>query len=470
MSTLFGNLEIGRKSLEAHQLALQITSNNMSNVNTPGYSRQRVVFDSGYPVDTPAGMVGSGVVVTNIESVRDQFTELRLVQGIQSQSKEAAIFNSLNQIQAVFPTGAQQLQEGISRFFNSLSTLADNPESVPLRHSVVSAARNLASVFNSTARQLEEIQLSVNRSVSDAVNKANSLASSIATLNQQILVAEGSGHAASSLRDERQQRLNELAELVDVQYYETNQGEFNISVGSGYSLVTGNIVQPLSTVAVGIQGLYEVHAGSIDITSRITGGQIAGLVQVRDSNIPAYQNALDTLANTIINQVNAQHVLGTDLSGTNPAVNFFNPAPVPVPPPTLPSGAALSFSVNPAVISDVKLIAASLSGEAGDNANALKLASLANLKIPGSGSETFSEAYASLQFTVGTDTQSSQRSLAAQSAVLTQLRNQRDSASAVSLDEEAIDLVRFQRAYQAATKFISTIDQLTAELIATFST
>ena len=328
----------------------------------------------------------------------------------------------------------------------------------------MSVAQNLATSFNRAARQLEETQSSVNRSIEDAVNKVNILAGNVATLNQEIIVAEGGGTEASGLRDQRQEYIKELSSLIDVHYYEAEDGAFYVSVAGGHSLVSGNTSQPLSAVPLGIQGHFEVRADNI--TNLISGGEVAGFIEIRDQKIPTYLGDLDTLANTIITQVNTQHALGTDLLG-NAGGNFFNPTPAPPAPLVLPAGAARNFSVNVALVADARLVAGQ-SGEAGDNANALALAGLAAVKTLNGGAETFAEGFASLQFRVGTDTQGAKRTLDPQSAVLTQLQNQRDSVSGVSLDEEALDLVRFQRAYQAATKFISTIDQLTGDIIAAF--
>ena len=224
--------------------------------------------------------------------------------------------------------------------------------------------------------------------------------------------------------------------------------------------MTSDFVNPLTTSAIPPSGLVQLKSGPNDITSLIQGGKLAGLLRVRDQLIPAYQNDLDTLAEGIITQVNTVHSAGTDLQvpPSSPGLNFLNPV-------TGVSGAAQVFSVNPAIAADLKNIAAGRSGSPGDNANALTMANLANQKVLSGGTETFAESFASLQFKVGTDTQSAKRSLDTQSALLKQLKNQRDSVSAVSLDEEAIDLIRFQRAYQASAKFISTIDQLTADLI-----
>jgi flagellar hook-associated protein 1 FlgK len=460
MSGLFGSLEIGRKSLMVQQQALQVTSNNIANVNTPGYSRQRAVLESSRPLQAGLLQIGTGVEIKTVESARDRFLEIRVAQGNQGSGKQQALVDSSSQIEAVFNVGDKGLQEAISRFFNSFSTLANDPTSSSLRSSVVSTAENLSNVFQSSAQQLVDIQQNTNGSIIDTVSQINHLASAIASLNHEIGAAEAVGGEAATLRDQRTELVNQLSNLVDIHYYEDEGGNFSVSVAGGQSLVTADFVNPLTTSATPPSGLVQVKSGPNEITSLIQGGKLAGLIQVRDQLIPAYQNDLDTLAESIISQVNTVHTGGTDLQvpPSSPGLNFFDPV-------TGVAGAAQAFSLNPAIAADLKNIAAGQSGSPGDNANALTLANLANQKVLSGGTETFAESFASLQFRVGTDTQSAKRSLDTQSALLKQLKNQRDSVSAVSLDEEAIDLIRFQRAYQASAKFISTIDQLTADLI-----
>lgn len=460
MSGLFGSLEIGRKSLQTQQQALQVTSNNIANVNTPGYSRQRAVLEASRPVQAGMLQLGTGVEIKTVESARDRFLEIRVAQGNEGNGKQQALVDSLSQIEGVFNVGDNGLQEAISRFFNSFSTLANDPTSSSLRSSVISAGENLSNVFQSSAQQLVDIQQNTNGAVVDTVNQINELASAIASLNREIGAAEAVGGEAATLRDQRTELVNQLSSLIDTHYYEDERGNFSVSVAGGQSLVTADFVNPLTTAATPPSGLVQVKSGPNDITSLIQGGKLAGLIQVRDQNIPTYQNDLDTLAESIISQVNVAHASGTDLQvpPSIPALNFFNPV-------AGVAGAAQAFSVNPAISADLKNIAAGQSGSPGDNANALTLANLANQKVLSGGTETFAESFASLQFQVGTDTQSAQRSLDTQSALLSQLKNQRDSVSAVSLDEEAVDLIRFQRAYQASARFISTIDQLTDDLI-----
>ncbi len=477
MGTLFGSLEVGRSSLLAQQFALQVTGNNIANVNTPGYSRQRVDMVPAPTLQSAAGEIGMGVDVKTVRSVRDRFIELRLSQGIQNNSHQEALLGALGLVEGAFNTNNQSLQENISQFFNSFTTLADNPESAPFRNSVITQAKNLASAFQSSARQLVDIRQNLNLQVTNVVDQVNTLAKGISSLNLSIVSAESGGADAGSLRDQRGELVNKLSELVDVHYYEAQDGTISVSIAGGQTLVTAGFVQPLTAAGSPPDGMFQVMAGWMNITDRFGGGKLAGLIEARDQLIPAYQTDLDSLANQVINAVNAQHQLGVDLNG-NQGQNFFNSVAVG-------TSAALTFSLNPVVASDVSLIAASQtdplptvpaptpnpghSGAPGDNSNALAMAGLAAQKLAAGGTETFSEAYAALQFRIGTDTQSAQGGVDTQNAMLTQLKNQRDSVSGVSLDEEAIDLVRYQRAYQASAKFISIIDQLTSDMITTFS-
>jgi flagellar hook-associated protein 1 FlgK len=473
MGTLFGSFEIGSRSLLAQQLGLEITGNNIANVNTPGYSRQNVEMETSPPIITAIGEIGTGVNVKTISSVRDRFIELQVSHATQDQSREQALSGVLDQVESAFSLNDGNLQESISQFYDSFNTLATNPESVPFRNSVIAQAKNLASAFHSSAQRLVDIRQNLNTQVSSVVDQVNSLATNISSLNNSILSAEVGGAAASSLRDQRGELINKLSELVDVNYYEAQDGTVSISVAGGQTLVTAGFVQPLQAVSSPPDGTIQVMSGLTNITNLVGSGKLAGLVEARDQLIPAYQTDLDNLATEITNSTNDQHRLGVDLYG-NAGLDFFNPV-------TSGTSAAQTISLNPLVAADGRLIAASQtdplptsptstpnpghSGASGDNSNALAMANLASQKLASGGSFTYAEAYAALQFRIGTDAQSAKQSLDTQSAMLTQVKNLRDSVSGVSLDEEAINLIRFQRAYQASSRFISVIDQLTADMI-----
>ena len=462
MWSLFDSLEIGKKSLAAQQAALQVTGNNIANVNTPGYHRQRAVLEPTSPVPTLIGDLGTGVTVSQVISVRDQFLELRISQATQNVSMQDTMAAFLKQVGTTFDTEDSGIQEGLSRFFNSFTVLATDPASSPLRYGVLSAAQDVATSFRNTARQLIEIQSQANSAAEETVHHINELTARIGQLNTQITIAEAGGHEAATLRDERSSAIQELAASIDIHYYEAEDGTVNVSTAGGDSLVTAGFVSEVRTETQPPNGFIGAFVGTREITDSVRGGKLGGLLEVRDRLIPAYQQELDALAAQIIAQVNAAHAAGTDLQtpSTSPAANLFVPA-------ASVAGAAAAFSVNPTVAADVRYIAAGQSGSPGDNSNALAIAALAFQKTLAGGTQTFSESFAALQFEVGTDEQSATLQSGIGNAMLTQLENSRDSYSGVSLDEEATDLIRFQRAYQAAARYVSVIDQLTEELLQT---
>jgi len=460
MAGLYSSLDVARSSLAAQQTALQVTGNNIANVNTPGYHRQRAIFETTPPEISETGPIGTGVTIEKVVSVRDQFLELRISQAHQNVAAQDTISSYLRQVESVLGTEESGVQEGITRFFNSFSALSADPTSSPLRYGVISAGENLAARFRNAAQQLEDIRNNANAAVADSVRGINELTEMIANFNVQIATAEFDGSEAGTLRDQRTNAVNDLAALLDIHYYEAEDGTLSISTAGGRPLVTAGFSHALETSATGPDGMYEVVSGLYTITDSIRGGKLGGLLEVRDRLVPVYEQQLDALAESIISQVNAAHSAGTDLQSppTSPALDFFNPA-------ASVDGAAAGFSVNATVAGDVRYIAAGQSGSPGDNANAMAIAGLAFQRVLNGGTETFAEAFGSLQFRVGTDEQSTEKRLQTQNALLVQLENSRDAISGVSLDEEAIDLIRFQRAYQAAARFINIIDQLTEELI-----
>jgi len=459
MQGLTGILDIGKQALLTQQLALQVTSNNISNVNTPGYSRQRGALEERYPAQSEAGPVGTGVQMKTVEAARDQFLEARLSTVMQTTGKQDTVTGYLNQVQSVFGLSQDGVGDALSKFFNAFSGLANDPTSSSLRYNVVTAGQNLAGMFNDAARQLSDIQQNADTAVVDTVNQINNLTARIAALNGQITNAEATGFHSNDLRDQRGEAVKELSSLVDVHYYESSDGTFSVSTGAE-TLVTANFHEDLSLTRTGPLGFNQVLANGRDITSTIQRGRLGGLLQVRDNQIPGYQSDLDTLAESVIREVNTVHQAGKDLQSPPSAtsLNFFAPvAGVP--------GAAKAFAVNAAVAADPRYIAAGQTGAPADNTNALALADLGNQKLMASGTQSFTDAITAMQARIGTDARSSQMETDTNNAIKTQLENSRDQISGVSLDEEAIDLMRFQKAYQAAAKLINVVNGLMDDVL-----
>ena len=460
MSDLFGSLSIAVRSLLAQEGAINTTANNISNVNTPGYSRQIPILTEAPPLDTGQISIGNGVNFEGVQSVRDNILELRIDQETQQQNQLQSYVNSMNQVQSLFnDTEGGGLGDVINQFFSSFQQLADNPTDVPTRQAVISAAQNLASAFQQTGQQLSAIQQGLDQEVSQTVDEINSDTTQLAGLNQQIASLQGNSEQAGMLEDQRYSVLNSLSKLVDVAVTDAGDGSLTITTTNGVPLVAGAQSFALSTAADPSTGFQHIFSQGTDVTSNFTGGQLAGLLEARDQAIPSALSNLDNLAAGIINAVNTQNEQGYDLNGDKGG-NFFQP--VVQPSPGSNAGAAENMAV---AITDPSKIAASSDGTQGDNANALAMANIQDQAVV--NGETATDFYSNLVSTVGSDVSSATDEQEAVGLVLTQLQNQRSDISGVSLDEEAANLIRYQRAYEAAARVVSTIDQLTETVIQT---
>jgi flagellar hook-associated protein 1 FlgK len=458
MSDLFESFSIAVRTLLAQEGAMNTTASNISNVNTPGYSRQIPILNESPPLNLGHISIGNGVEFEGVQSVRDNILELRIDQETQQQTRLQSYLNAMNQVQSLFnDTEDSGLSDALNQFFNSFQALADNPTDVPTRQGVISAGEDLASAFQQTGQQLDTIQQGVDQAVGQTVGEINSDATQLASLNQQIMSVQGNSEQAGMLQDQQYTVLNSLSKLVDVAVTYANDGSLTITTGNGVALVAGAQSFALSTATNPSTGLQDIIYQGTDVTSSFTGGQLAGLLDARDQAVPSAIPSLDNLAAGIINSVNAQNQHGYDLNG-NKGGNFFQP--VVQPSPGSNGGAAENMAV---AITDPSLIAASSDGTPGDNANALALANLQSQAVV--SGETATDFYSILVSTVGNDVSSATDEQEAVGLVLTQLQNQRSDVSGVSLDEEAGNLIQYQRAYEAAAEVVATIDTITGDVL-----
>jgi flagellar hook-associated protein 1 FlgK len=462
ISSILASMGIAREALYAQQVGLDVTQNNIANVNTPGYTRQRAEFAPG-GLATPGNLQsGSGVQVASIVSYRNRLLDQRVNDELQSQGEYDASSAALQQVEALFnDTANSGLQSAISALFNSFSSLANAPENASLREQVLANGEQLGSRFRQSYEHLQEVQSWQGREVAATVNQINSIAANIAKLNAEVAAARGANSNGNNLDDRRQALVDELAGLVDISYYvEPESGSFTITARQGTLLVAGNQSNAWQTVASSSGPFLEVHANGADITSTIQSGKLGGLLKTRDTNFPSYLNALDDLAAAIISRVNAQHASGSDLNGA-PGGSFFVPFV-----PTVPGsnrGAARALEV--AISEPAEIAAASPGGGPGSNANAQSLAGIQNELLLSGNTATVNQFYSNLVFRIGLDAKSAGDNLETQGHLVTELQNQRDATSGVSLDEEAVNLMLYQKAYQASARLISVIDALCEDVI-----
>jgi flagellar hook-associated protein 1 FlgK len=447
MSSLNASLATALSGLKADQGALEATSNNVANINTPGYSREVPVLVTSDPVVEDPLTFGSGVTLQSIESIRDPILESQIQQETQTQGQLNTLVSALQQAQVNFTsnTGAD-IGTQVSSFFSSVNQLATNPSDLSLRQGVLTAADNLATSFNVAANQLTSQQTSLDNNVVQTVNQINQLTGQIAQLNGQIGELQNAGESAGTFLDQRQEAIDQLSSLVDVSVIPSDN-TLTLTTASGTALVAGQQSFQLSTQQ-NSAGLQDVFAQGVDITSTIVSGQLGGLLQARDRQIPAIQSQLDTLAAGLANAVNGVQTAGFDLNG-KPGTNLFNP------PPANGTGAAASLSV---AITDPSLIAASSDATAGNNANADAMYALANQSIIAGQSP--SSYYSSIIFNVGNATSQATAEQSASNQALQQLNDQRSAISGVSLDQEAANMIQYQQAYQASAQVITTINDM----------
>jgi len=432
MSSLSAILTSALTSMQASQLGISVASNNISNAQDPNYTRQRLVTAPGASLDNTVN-IGSGVQVIGIEAIRSQLIESRRLQVSSATAGDDLLSKTLGTIEVNFSdTDTSGLLNKLTGFFNSFQRLSTDPASANFREQVRTAGQSLASEFKSIHDGLTNTQALVNRSINDKVATINSLAQQIASLNGQIATQEAVG-TANDLRDQRAALVNQLSKIVDVHELESN-GTYQLGIGSTNE-----------PIVVGVQTSPVAKS-----FATAASGELRALQDVRDQYIPGYLQSLDQLASDVVQQVNSQHSAGYDLNG-NTGVNFFTPlSGVP--------GASAVMSLSAAVAANPSSIAASGRPTGQDNQNAIQLGNL--LFQPVFSGTTVTDEYRKIVFNVGQDVSNAQTSLNQNQALSQQVETIRQSVSGVSIDEETVQVIQFQRAYQASARMIKTVDDL----------
>ena len=547
---IFGVMTTAGSSLLAQQKAINVTGNNIANVNTPGYSRQKLIMETKLPLASSSGPMGYGVDAETVERVYDRFLGLQINNENQTLGRWDAQKDGLELAEVIFDeSGEFGLSQSLNQFWGAWQDITNDPSGYNERVVMQAKSDVMAGTFHQIYSDIQHAQQGFDASIGGAVADINQLAGQIAELNQKIMEVEASGHTANDYRDQRDMALKELAGLIDINTFEDGSSRVTVSVGSGQTLVESNSSRNLTTQVNGF-GFKDIawvgpEGTTVNITGDISNGKLKGWLEARDVDMRGYLRQLDTLSETMTARVNNLHQAGWGLDGSNGTEFFTGTATasgnldslaITAQPggtgnvritvvgngPAIPSmttdpvtgdieiaiedgtttqgqiaallqshagintvgaatpGAAWNLSagtntsvlaggssartiqLNAAISADLDLIAASstAAGIPGDNGQAIALASLQHSLTMNSNSITFEDYYNSLVSQVGGDLQSAESYFNHQSDMVVQLDNRRESISGVSLDEEMINLVRFQAAYNAAAKLITTADEL----------
>jgi len=466
MAGLFTALNAGRTSLEVNQKSIEIIGNNISNINTEGYSRQSAVLTP-YPSMNFGGFfIGQGVLVSDVRRdhdtfITDQLQEKSIEFGLQSGQA-----NPLAELERIFNVTEDNLATEIDSYFDSWQELSANPSGLVERDIVIQRGELLSESFHSITNDLNSVQQNINDSIVSKVDDVNSKITEIAELNTRIFNVEIQGQTANSARDRRDVLAKDLASSLGAQTYYDSKGMMAVQLPGGLPLVQGNSAMAIEAVPNGQELDLELSAGGVTRTIGLNnlGGEFFGLVNIRDVVIPGLKDNLDKLSYGITTAVNAAHAAGSGLDNST-GLNFFTPNPVLPPPANAWKDAARNMGVALTDSSQVAAAALSAIVAPGDNRNALLIANLGETTHPLLGSDTFNSYYGKMTATVGIMTNQNTLSLGGSEDAMVQLQNLRDGLAGVSLDEEMINLIQFQRGFESSAKFLSTIDEMMASLM-----
>lgn len=440
-----GLLSMAGQSLASNQVAINVTGANIANVHTPGYSRQTANFSAEGRVAIPGG-IDFGIEVDTIKRVYDSYLESRIVDQSTYNGYDEARQEILGRIEPVLnETGDNGLNNLLSEFWNSWDALSMDPDSSVARAGVLSAGKNLSSLIRQKGEAMDAAIQDVKKSISATVDRINELSAQIADFNDSIRLTNVDDGSANDLIDSRMELIKEMGENINISFHENTDHTVNVFISGGMMIVGGSVSYDL--VASDGDVAFE-NTPTEPLNSQITGGRLGGMIAMDDATLKDYADRLDELADGIVSAVNTQHALGYDAAGVA-GDSFF----------TVTTGAR-NMTVSAAILADTQKIAASSTSSGEDGENARLIGDLSDDLLMNGNTETYSDFYASLVSSYGYDVLAVDSSVERNTAASGQLAAQRETAVGVSLDEEIINLIKYQFGYNAAGKLAKTANEM----------
>ncbi|CAG7655460.1 flagellar hook-associated protein FlgK [Paenibacillus allorhizosphaerae] len=527
MRSTFGGIEIAKRSLFTQTAALTTTGHNIANANTKGYSRQVVNMVAAKPIEYPGlqrstipGQMGQGVEFDSITRIRERFLDDQFHNENKNLGDWSVRKDTLDKLEAIInepsDTGIRQTIEG---FWNAWEELSKSPENTTARVLVKERALAMTDAFNQTSRQLSDLSGDLTENIGVKVTDANLKISQIAKLNEEIFRVEGLGNDANDLRDQRDLLLDDLSKIMNITYTEDDRG-YTVNMGTT-QLVSGNTVGTILTselmqtaAEAGTLNSGEIYGmiqsrdhyvanyqyqldsmlktlvtGDMKVTlpegmvvpegTELTLVNADGTTQVKRFNGTITERTLGGGTEVVVKGFNGLHQLG--YSSSEPiksGVSFFNLKPGST------EFTAASVTVNPDIVSNVANISTSTrtyldtDGKEkivkGNNDMALLLASVRNKRVsfdpdstgrPVLTDGTFDEFFRSIVGELGVQAQEANRQATNQQILVDQVESQRQAVSGVSLDEEMANMIKFQHAYNAAARSLTTFDEMLDKVI-----
>jgi len=474
-------LGIGKSGLFASKKSLEVTGHNLSNVNTEGYSRQKVMQSTAIPISHGGFTQGTGVKVDGVNRVNDEFINKRLNNALSSNKFYEARSENLDQIESIFnEIDSEGLNQILNKFFNSFRELANQPENETIRSVVRDNAGMVVKDFRRIRETLDMQANNIDRKISTTVSEANRLLGHIADLNGKIATIEAQQGETGDLRDQRDLAIKNLSEFFKVHTYTDEKNRFVITAQGIGTLVTGLHSQELAVISKNKIDSSNNMNGSVEIvlkdrpsqpvTNKFQSGSLASIIKVRNDDLRKLQDDIDGIAFQFTSSVNSIHRQGfvnrpiqmgpdgqpvaADPKGLTTGLDFFVQ-------PLEKEGAALGIDLSESVKSDLSNIAAALAPNApGDNRVAIAISKLQHERIAGEDNVTLEEKYLQTIGNIGLETGKARLDSEQSSGLLAQATSIRERLTGVSIDEETSNMVRYQHAYEASAKIMQAADEM----------
>ena len=467
-----GDLANATKALNAHRFGVTTAGTNIANVNNPDYARQKAILGDRGTIQTLVGPRGLGVEVVGFAQMRDTVLDREVLRetsinsSLQSQydalaKAEANMGQEINRtgdsafIDGASGSSAGGLAEIVNDYFNAFHSLSANPSSDAEKESLLQKSEMLVQKLNVTSKRFSDLKDDLSSEVQTDLGDTNRLIEEIARLNAEIARAEASNAgAALTLRDQRQSRLAALSEFIqiDVSNIKGSGGQVSVSVSTingSFKLVNEGRSEQIS-FDDSIPGAPKFAIESSGEQILIKGGSMHGAVTARDGGIQDYIGSLDRLASEMVVQVNTLYNTGTAPGNTNFFTDTGNPAQ------RTAAGISLAATLSTTTLRTTNAAAQ----EQGDNTLVLAIAELDGTEFSGLGNRSFSSFYRATVSGLAQDVATVESRLENEGIVFNLLKEQQDSVSGVSIDEEMTDMMKFQRAFEATARHIKAIDEM----------
>ena len=465
MPGLFHSLGIGSESLFTNRQGVDTTAHNIANAQTEGYSRQNVHITQRDPLKSRGQVIGNGVYVGSIKRSHDKFIEKQLNNHHSSKGQSNEIYNALQEFELIFsPEMSATISQEISEFFSSLQIASNMPDDLTARTVVTDKARNVIAAFRNVDKELRLSRNSLNETVFHETEELSNITRQIASLNIRINELEVTQTSqANDLHDQRDALVSDLASKFNISYYLDKEGLMVVR-GPGESLLVERGLHASFDAVRSPENdaMYDIVVSDFDgdaqrnITKHINSGSLSGIMFVRDDVAKGLIDDTNKLAQSFATEFNSVHRQGFGLNDYRESVgrDFFKPIE------NLDT-AAMDINLTDLIANSTDAVSFGSSPNAvGDNVNANNMLRLRDRRVLDDGNASFVEFYANYVGVLGTDAVRAKHQSETDNVIFADIKARKEGVSGVSLDEEAAEMIKWQTAFTASSKVITTVDEM----------